>query len=113
MKVLPCEHCKGARALKHLNYAPATLKDGAVYTMLSWPPTCQATMGYKCARCKRRTEITANGFNLLPTLSFAQLRDMGLHGPVVQDLSGAGIMPSQLAELEAAGLTVGELLANP
>lgn len=111
MKILPCENCKG-RTLGFLPYAPARFRDGDPYTLLAWPATLQAVLGYTCAACKRRTEITANVFNMLPTLTLAHLREAKVAGIVEHDLAGAGITGSQLDQLEEGGVSVAEMVAN-
>lgn len=113
MRVLPCQSKRcGGPLIPFLRYRPAYLPLRVPYTLLSWPATIPNTFTYKCAVCLRKSALTAVEFTSLPSLTLEQLRSLKLDGIVTKDLRGAGVTPDQQAQLEAAGLTVADLVVN-
>lgn len=107
LKVLPCKSRKCA------GDGYALLSDGSPY----WIGASPATFPFPiyCARCKRRSTLTAAEWNRLPYLSLTQLDEFGLTDHVAKDWIGQGFSVEQSRELLAAGLVASspELFAEP
>lgn len=94
LKLAPCDFCTERYA---------TLPDGSPYT-LGRAPESHGLM-IRCARCKRKTRLTASHYNALPAMTMTLLRAHGLEGLVLDDLTGAGLTVQQAEQaLEGASL---------
>lgn len=102
MRALPCNTAScPTQSAEGLYRGRATLRDKSLY-LLGRTPTA-FPYSYRCASCKRPTVITAQDWARLPTLTVAELEELGALAALTKDLRGAGYAPHEAVDLYVAG----------
>lgn len=104
MKSLPCDNSKcPTQGLEGLYRGKATLRGEGLYVLGRAP--VRFPYRYTCAACHHVTALSAVQWNMLPSLSVADLTKLGMIENLTQDLRGAGFRPEQAVDLYGAGFS--------